>query len=77
MEMFKYIMNRYGMVIPFVITVALFLTSKSVEEPHASRLEAAMWVFFGVFVLWLISWIVRVGIKWVQTRKEILDGDKD
>ena len=71
MKMFKYLMNRYGMIIPFVFTIVCLLISKSVGEPHATRATTAMWVFFGMFAVWLVSWIVRVMIKWYQTKKEI------
>ncbi len=71
MEMVKYLVSRFGMLIPFVLTIICLLISKSVEEPHAARTETAMWVFFGIFAAWLVSWIVRVMIKWFQTKKEL------
>ncbi len=69
--MIKYLLSRFGMIIPFVLTIICLLISKSVEEPHATRAETAMWVFFGMFAVWLVSWIVRVMINWFQTKKEM------
>jgi uncharacterized membrane protein len=69
--MIKYLLSRFGMIIPFVLTIICLLISKSIEEPHATRAEISMWVFFGMFAVWLISWIVRVMIKWFQTKKEM------
>lgn len=71
MERVKYLVSRFGMLIPFVLTIICLLISKSVEEPHATRTETAMWIFFGIFAVWLVSWIVRVMIKWFQTKKEL------
>lgn len=72
MERWKYLLSRFGMLIPFVITVVLKLASAGAEEPHAGRLETAMWIFFAIFCGWLGYWLVRVGIHWFKTRKEIL-----
>jgi hypothetical protein len=74
MERFKYLISRFGMIIPFVLTIICLLISKSTVEPHAGNAEIAMWVFFSIFVAWLGSWLVRVGIKWFQTKKEIDEG---
>jgi len=71
MERFKYLIGRFGMLIPFVLTIVCLLISKSTEEPHSTNAEYAMWGFFVVFVGWLASWLVRVGIHSVKTWKWI------
>lgn len=76
MERVKYLVSRFGMLIPFVLTIICLLISKSTAEPHSSNAEIAMWVFFSVFVAWLGSWLVRVGIHWFKTKKEIEEADK-
>lgn len=71
MERAKYLLSRFGMIIPFVLTLICLFVSKSVEEPHAYRAETAMWVFAGLFGASLIAWIVRVIINVVKVNKEI------
>jgi len=76
MERVKYLVNRFGMIIPFVLTIICLLISNSVEEPHATRAATAMWVFFVLSAGWLVSWIVRVAISWVKAKKEIENSHK-
>ncbi len=76
MERFKYLISRFGMLIPFVATIICLLISKSVEAPHAANATIAMWVFFSIFVAWLGSWIVRVIIQSVKVNKEIDEANK-
>ena len=76
MEKLKYLLSRFGMIIPFALTVIMLIVSKSVEEPHAHRAETAMWVFFGLFGASLVIWIVRVVIRAVQVNKEIDEAGK-
>lgn len=71
MERFKYLISRFGMLIPFVLTIVCLLIKNSTVEPHSSNAGIAMWVFFSMFVVWLVSWLVRVGINWFKTKKEI------
>jgi len=71
MERFKYLISRFGMLIPFVLTIVCLFIKNSVAEPHASNAGIAMWVFFSMFVVWLVSWLVRVGINWFKTKKEM------
>lgn len=70
MEKFRYLISRFGMLIPFVLTVISLIIKNSTQEPHSQRAEIAMWVFFSMFVVWLVSWLVRVGIGWWKTKKE-------
>lgn len=77
MEKLKYLLSRFGMIIPFALTVIMLFVSKSVEEPHAHRAETAMWVFFGLFGAALVTWIVRVVIRAIQVNKEIDEAEKN
>ena len=71
MQKFISIIARFGMLIPFVLTIVCLFIKNSAPEPHASNAGIAMWVFFSMFVVWLVSWFVRVGINWFKTKKEM------
>jgi hypothetical protein len=71
-----HLVKRFGMLIPFVITVILLLVSGSmvgdnneILSAHYQGVRTAMWVFFSIFVVWLGTWLVRVGIHAVKTWK--------
>jgi len=66
MERFKYLISRFGMLIPFAIAVICILAGWTI----------ASYVFAGIFAVWLVSWLVRVGINWWKTKKEIEAADK-
>jgi ABC-type glycerol-3-phosphate transport system permease component len=76
MERFKYLMSRFGMIIPFVVTIICLLISKSAGEPHASNARIAMWVFLGLFTASLSYWVVRQVIEAVRINKEINDAEE-
>ena len=68
-EKLLYLLKRFGMLIPFAITVILLFVSHSmigdnneIINPNYHNVRIAMWVFFGLFVAALITWLVRVGL---------------
>ena len=75
-EKILYNLKRFGMLIPFAITVILLFVSHSmigdnneIINPNYHNVRIAMWVFFGLFVAALITWLVRLGIHAAKTWK--------